>query len=774
MRKQLLTITLMLGALFPTSLYAQHAYRPFLMEGKVWNYDRFHLENDGFGFHQDPFSLVVKGDTIIGNTTYKIICRQADGDIDGLSCMLREEGRKVFKLYPGESDEYLLFDFDREDIGTVESWKSDHSSRYVNWMITDIDTVQVGDNLFRRYSCRQQYSDVPLTVIEDGEEVKNDYWVEGVGSASGGILGNGLEIPVRPPGEYSVFVSCYEEGECIFSSEDFTKPAYTSTSFDHDEYESFLEEGKVWTISERVEGVRDPYFMNWEITLSGDTIIDGIHFKHRYRRAWNWDEEKPQEWVPSGCYGQKDGKTYLYDSFNNKVLPDMDFTLKVGDTFQCNDFGQVSLADPNLFVTEVSNDELPLFFGRTPQKCIYLQTLTGADFFTDVWVDGIGSLLFGIHDIGTQLYGKMGVLFSRLAKHTIGDEVLYDGTIESEQKVTIGGLKYCLYPDTHTAAIDGENTWSGELEIPTEINYDGDTYTVKGISHKAFMYCTELTKVKMPKTIDRIMLHLGWDQDPLGLYMNPFAGCTSLESIEVDADNPILCSIGGILFNKDGTRLYSYPGGMNEESYTVPDGVTWIGYGAFSSNENIVSIELPASVCDLCGGCFDGCGRLETVNLPESITYLGAYMFRDCSSLKSIEIPKGVKNISEQAFFGCTSLKVIDIPANVTFIGSLSFMNCSLDALVIRGVLGNRNINRYLFAGMNGQPTLYVQTSEIDRYKKVFSGTVLALDEYQTGIQVPTYANHDTGLTYDLQGRRVQGTPKKGVYIQSGKKVVIK
>lgn len=78
-----------------------------------------------------------------------------------------------------------------------------------------------------------------------------------------------------------------------------------------EEYESFLEEGKVWTISERVEGVRDPYFMNWEIILSGDTIIDGIHFKHRYRRAWNWDEEKPQEWVPSGCYGQKDGKTYL-------------------------------------------------------------------------------------------------------------------------------------------------------------------------------------------------------------------------------------------------------------------------------------------------------------------------------------------------------------------------------------------------------------------------------------------------------------------------------
>ena len=351
-------------------------------------------------------------------------------------------------------------------------------------------------------------------------------------------------------------------------------------------------------------------------------------------------------------------------------------------------------------------------------------------------------------------------------------------TFAAAQNVTIDGLKYYLYPETHEAAIDNGNTWTGELTLPSEISYYGETYMVNGISYGAFRFSKELTRVKIPKTIDHVV-HYALTDDPhiLGAVssdcMNPFDGCTALESIEVEEENPILCSIGGILFNKDGTRLYSYPGGMKEESYTVPDGVTWIGYGAFSSNENIVSIELPASVCDICGGCFDGCGRLETVNLPESITYLGAYMFRDCSSLKSIEIPKGVKNISEQAFFGCTSLKVIDIPANVTFIGSLSFMNCSLDALVIRGVLGNRNINRYLFAGMNGQPTLYVQTSEIDRYKKVFSGTVLALDEYQTGIQVPTYTNHDTGLTYDLQGRRVQGTPKKGVYIQNGEKVVI-
>ena len=352
-------------------------------------------------------------------------------------------------------------------------------------------------------------------------------------------------------------------------------------------------------------------------------------------------------------------------------------------------------------------------------------------------------------------------------------------TYAAAQNVTIDGLKYYLFPETHEAAIDNGNTWTGELVLPSEISYNEENYVVNGIANLAFRFCKELTRVNIPKTIDHVVHHVLTDDPHIAGAtssdcMNPFDGCTALESIEVEEDNPIMRSIGGILFNKDGTRLYACPGGMKAESYAVPDGVTWIGFGAFSSVENLVSIELPASVSELCGGCFGGCSRLETVTLPEGITYLGAYMFRDCSSLKSIEIPKGVKNIGEQAFFGCTSLKVIDIPANVTFIGSLSFMNCSLDALVIRGVLDNRNINRSLFAGMNGQTTLYVETSEIDRYKEVFSGKILALDEYQTGIQAPTSSQDYAGYIYDLSGRRVQGTPKKGVYIQNRKKYIIR
>ncbi|MBR5039169.1 MAG: leucine-rich repeat domain-containing protein [Prevotella sp.] len=539
-----------------------------------------------------------------------------------------------------------------------------------------------------------------------------------------------------------------------------------------EEYESFLEEGKVWTLCDRLTYI-DYIYYNWEMKLSGDTIIDGIHFKQRLERKWEWGEEKPEGWNATKWYvGQDGGKTYLHS--RGQTMLDMDFTLEVGDTFQSNDFGSVKISNPNLLVTEVSDMAFPLYTDKKPRKCVYLQTLTGINYQTDVWVEGIGSLIFGIMGTWTyRLTTGSGAPYV-LSKNTLGEEVLYDGTVENNHKVTVGGLKYCLYTDTHTAAIDGGNTWSGELEIPTEISYGGETYTVKGISSKAFWNCTELTKVRVPKTIDRIMRHICFDEDPIGLNMNPFVGCSSLESIEVDADNPIFRSEGGIMFSKDGKRLYAYPSGKKDETYAVPEDITWIGGAAFRDNANLVSVELPATITRLCGASFAGCKRLETVDLPESLTCLEGCLFSGCTNLKTVEIPAGVKVIGFATFYGCTSLKTIDLPESVQTIGWIPFMGCKPEAVVIRGTLNSEGLNEHICKGLDESSTLYVPATEIDRYKDVFSGKILALDEYQTGIQAPTSANDDTGLIYDLSGRRVQGTPKKGVYIQNGEKVVIK
>jgi hypothetical protein len=84
-------------------------------------------------------------------------------------------------------------------------------------------------------------------------------------------------------------------------------------------------------------------------------------------------------------------------------------------------------------------------------------------------------------------------------------------------------------------------------------------------------------------------------------------------------------------------------------------------------------------------------------------------------------------------------------------------------------------LNDYICNELDKSSTLYVPVTEIDRYKELFTGTVLPLEEYGTGIQSQTTTKFDPANSiYDLSGRKVQGTPQKGVYIQGGKKHVVR
>jgi hypothetical protein len=314
-----------------------------------------------------------------------------------------------------------------------------------------------------------------------------------------------------------------------------------------------------------------------------------------------------------------------------------------------------------------------------------------------------------------------------------------------------------LFPETHEAAINTGNTWIGELDIPSEIEYNGELYTVTGIAQVAFGDCEELTKVRIPKTINHIVHGIltddpnisGGGRDDYNECMNPFWRCTALESIEVDADNPIMSSDDGILFSKDKTQLYSYPSGKQQETYIIPENITWIGNGVFSSNVYLSSLTMPNSVAFIGGDLCSNCVNLKSVRLSESITFIPAYAFDKCESLTLLDIPESVQEFGESVF-RWTHLK----------------------KLVIRGTFPN-GLRDDTFMFMDEATVLYVQQSEIEKFKKVFSGTVLPLEEYTSNIEQVKQHQQSAPL-YDLQGRRLTSQPSKGVFIQSGKKVVVK
>ena len=313
----------------------------------------------------------------------------------------------------------------------------------------------------------------------------------------------------------------------------------------------------------------------------------------------------------------------------------------------------------------------------------------------------------------------------------------------------IDGLLYKLNDVTLTAMVANVNSWDGELEIPEQVVYEGETYTVDRIEWLAFSGCKTLTKVRIPKTVVKIKHYADWDD-----CQNPFIGCTSLERIDVDEENSFFCAVDGVLFSKDQTQLCCYPAGARRECYAIPDGVTWIGGDAFAYNPYLVKVTMPKSVTRMSFGIFSNSKVLRSVSLSENISHIAASTFEKCESLHFLDIPESVRSF-EESVFRWSPIKT----------------------LVIRGTFP-KGFRYDTFYFMDDEVIIYVQQSEVDKLKSElaklnsFSGTVLPLEDFLTGIENTATRTVGCPVIYDLQGRRLEDAPLKGVYIRDGKKHV--
>ena len=132
---------------------------------------------------------------------------------------------------------------------------------------------------------------------------------------------------------------------------------------------------------------------------------------------------------------------------------------------------------------------------------------------------------------------------------------------------------------------------------------------------------------------------------------------------------------------EDGVlKQYTGPGG----DVVIPEGVTAIGWNAFSDCTGVTSVTIPEGVTELDVGAFDGCTGLTSVTIPASVRKMYAFCFRDCIGLTSMVIPEGVTSMEDGAFQDCTGLTSVTIPAGVKTIGRETFSGCtSLTSITI-------------------------------------------------------------------------------------------
>ena len=159
------------------------------------------------------------------------------------------------------------------------------------------------------------------------------------------------------------------------------------------------------------------------------------------------------------------------------------------------------------------------------------------------------------------------------------------------------------------------------------------------------------------------------------------------------------------------------------KSITIENGITRIGYDAFSNCKTLIKVVIPSSVRYIAHGAFLGCISLEDLTVPASffaqnqmmifddspikklkvigngsatfgqrniptkhlqeviiengICTIGRSAFSGCNKLISISLSNSIARIEDGAFSGCYNLQEISIPNSVYYIGDYAFNGCS-------------------------------------------------------------------------------------------------
>ncbi|MCD8372718.1 MAG: leucine-rich repeat domain-containing protein [Clostridia bacterium] len=155
-----------------------------------------------------------------------------------------------------------------------------------------------------------------------------------------------------------------------------------------------------------------------------------------------------------------------------------------------------------------------------------------------------------------------------------------------------------------------------------------------------------------------------------------FCGCAQLENIIVDAGNDEYKSIDGNLYSIDGKTLIQYAIGKKEKEFIIPEGVEYIGRGAFANSVNLEKITIPEGIY-LADRAFFGCHSLKKVIIADNATEItmGSYVFSECSALEEVYVGENV-SFDINAFSKCVSLKKVTLNKTMAIAGG-QFAGCS-------------------------------------------------------------------------------------------------
>lgn len=197
-------------------------------------------------------------------------------------------------------------------------------------------------------------------------------------------------------------------------------------------------------------------------------------------------------------------------------------------------------------------------------------------------------------------------------------------------------------------AFQGCEKLSGDLTIPDSVQTIGDS---------AFEFCTGLNGT----------LTLGKNLRTIG--KKAFSGCAFTGSLTIPE---------GITEIAIGTFSSSRSSGMFTGKLTLPSTLKTIGASAFSYTDFSGELLIPDGVTSIGANAFKECdGFGGTLSLPDSVKTVGEWAFYLCKGFTGLKLSAGLTKIEKLSFAHMYGLRTeVVIPEGVTEIGESAF-SCS-------------------------------------------------------------------------------------------------